>query len=193
MERELISDQDKKVFDEYVESLNLSLEDFNKDILDVGSGFSEFAKYARENNISSSVFSLDPIRKMEETEKSVKGIVEKLPFRDESFDLIISHCAIPNIFIGEDLRKIEASFLEMMRVLKKNGEIRLGNVLKGDIYPNQRDFVLNLNQTLDKLKEEFNVEIEERLIPNRVNYEYLKDGSKRGLSKSYFVKIKKIA
>lgn len=34
MEKEPISNQDKKVFDEYVESLNLSLEDFDKDILD---------------------------------------------------------------------------------------------------------------------------------------------------------------
>ena len=113
---------DQKIFDLYTKDFNLSLEDLrNKRILDAGGGSDpQFVNYLLKNNITDKAFSMDGSifmkkteknlyawddneelfadyvekRKAEEGAKYVRGVGEEMPFRADSFDLIISR-AVP--------------------------------------------------------------------------------------------------
>lgn len=126
-------DSDEEVFQKYVESLELTPADFEKQILDIGSNTSQFAKYAKEHHISEAIYSVDIRPVSLEREKSVVGSAETLPFQNESFDLVVSLSAIPNIYIGAEFsgrreQVIQQAIEEMIRVVRKGGEIRLGNI-----------------------------------------------------------------
>ncbi|MEK7172709.1 MAG: methyltransferase domain-containing protein, partial [Patescibacteria group bacterium] len=84
-----------------MEDLKLSPEDFDKKILDVGSGSGQFAKWAKEHNVSSQIFSLEPKQESKEKIKSVKGVAEAIPFQNEVFDLVVSNASIPNVLFGK--------------------------------------------------------------------------------------------
>ncbi|HEV7424463.1 MAG TPA: methyltransferase domain-containing protein, partial [Candidatus Paceibacterota bacterium] len=168
---------------------------------DVGSAEAHFAQWAKEKNISSNIFSLDPVNIPKEKTKSVQAKAEAIPFTDGAFDLVISNAAIPNIFIGDkypDVKeKIRASLFEMLRVVKPGGEIRLGRVFKGDTYQSQKEFVLALNETLEELKKASRAEVEEIRFPDGDAYSYetpedrREDKPRKILSESYLIKIKK--
>ena len=185
----------EEIFQRYVEDLDLKPEDFDGKILDVGAGGAEFAKWAREHNVSSEIYSLEPSDDIKDSSTGVKGRAEKLPFRDNEFDLIVSNCAIPNIFLGGDKatvkKQIKDSLTEFVGVAKDGGEIRLGKILKGDLYESQRDFTEALDEVLEELREKQNLTIEE--IPtNQDTYEYDELGNKtRLLAKTFLVKIRK--
>ena len=126
-----VTDQD--LFESYVRDLHLTPEDLGKKILDVGSEFAQFAKYAKENGINDRIFSFDGRDVFEEREKSVQGGMEVgLPFKNESFDLIVSHAAFPyfhlyypDAILGRELRN---NLNELLRVVSVGGEIRFGPV-----------------------------------------------------------------
>jgi len=128
---------DEEVFDKYVRGLDLTSEDFNKKILDVGGGRAQFARWAKENHISDKIFTIDPYAisatVAEQKSKSVAGRVQDLPFQNESFDLVVSSGAVPMIFGGmeeadEIANAIFVSLKEELRVLKPGGEIRFGPI-----------------------------------------------------------------
>ena len=193
-ENDEFTDDGRAYFERYLEGLQISREDLKGKVLDVGSNTGTFAKWAKENNVSGQIFSLDPWFVFEERTKAVQGIVEMIPFKDESFDLVVSNCAIPNIFLGEkDVEeKIHSSLFEMFRVTKPGGEIRLGNVGKGDLYPTQKEHLLALEKTLEELKKDFKAEIEQTYIPESDRYEPTESElAGKLLSQAYFIKIKK--
>ena len=96
--KEIVEDEtDEEVFRRYVENLDLSPEDFEGKTLDVGADAAQFEKWAREHNVSQNIYSLEASPKEQKGTRIVKGLVEELPFRDEEFDLVISHFAIPNV------------------------------------------------------------------------------------------------
>lgn len=195
-------EKDYENFNSYVKDLQLSPEDLSKKILDVGSGSTQFAKWAKDNKISSNIFSLDSVWFPEEKTKSIKAKVEAIPFKEEQFELVISNCSIPNIFLGGDYEtikeKVRISLLEMMRVTKPGGEIRLGRVLRGDTYQSQKDLVTALDKALEELQQTFGVTIEQIRFPDGDTYtyespEHMRDGiPKEVLAKAYLIKIKKI-
>lgn len=120
-------ESDEELFQKYVEEMDLKPEDFEKKILDVGAGSAKFAKWAKEHNVSSEIYSLEPFFEPEEKSKAVKGRAEEIPFKDESFDLVISAGAVPQIFIAPEREqpevmeeKIKQSLSEMLRVIKKD-------------------------------------------------------------------------
>ncbi len=164
-------ENDIEEFERYLEDLQLSKEDLSKKILDVGGGSAQFAKWAKENNVNSNIFSLDPVANMQERTKGVQGQAEAIPFQDNSFDLVVSDCAIPNVFLEEkDVKeKVRASLFEMVRVTKPGGEIRLGRVLRGDTYQSQRDLTSVINKTLKELKKIPGIEIEEHYSSVKTN------------------------
>ena len=152
----------EKEFESYVEDLQLTSEDFQKKILDVGSGSGLFAKWAKDKNINSNIFSLDPIIKKEERTKSVQAIAQAIPFKDEAFDLVISNCSIPNIFLdmGSVKEKVRDSLLEMLRVTKSGGEIRLGRVFLRHEYKSQRELTGVIEEIAEELKKNRGVKID---------------------------------
>jgi ubiquinone/menaquinone biosynthesis C-methylase UbiE len=181
-------DKNEEIFQKYIEDLELTPEDFDKKILDIGAGNAGFAKWAKEHNVSSEIYSLDTRDEMEEKEKSVVGTADELPFKDESFDLIISACAVPNV---TEVDQVEKTLLEAIRVVKPGGEIRLAKVFEGERYESQRIKKQELNKVLEKLKD-MNLSVEKIRQPQGDLYEY--DGhikTDRLLSESYLIKIKK--
>lgn len=187
-------DNGEAYFQKYLDDLRLSREDLKGKILDVGSGNSALALFAKKKNVSSEIYSIDPWSIPKEKTKFVIGAAEALPFKDNSFDLIISNCAIPNIFFAEKdgLKRMHDSLMDMMYALKPGGEIRLGNVLRGRLYPHQREFTAFFDQMLQQLKDIFHAEIEEEHISSCDHYESKKSKfAGQLLSENYFIKIKK--
>jgi len=181
-------DENEETFQKYVEELELTPEDFNKKILDLGAENAGFAKWAKEHDITSEIYSLDVRNKMKETESSVIGTADELPFEDESFDLVISTCAVPNVIEPE---QIEKTLLEAIRVIKPGGEVRLAKVSEGEQYESQRIKKQELNMVLEKLKD-LNLFVEKIRQPEGDLYEY--NGhikTDKLLAESYLIKIKK--
>lgn len=175
-------------FNRYLKNLDLKLEDLNKNVLDIGSGSGDFARWAKEKGIESRIESIDPRAK-----EGVKAVAENIPFKNESFDLIVSVAAIPNIYIGEKEsgEKVTLSFDEMNRVLRYGGEIRLGNVLIGEKYEPQQKIKESIEEKLTEF-EEMGFEIEMTRKPSGDIYEYdEKNNPKEILAEAYLVIIRK--
>ncbi len=185
----------EEAFQHYVEDLRLTPEDFDKKILDVGAGSAQFAKWAKEHHVSSQIYSAEPqTERLTEKEKSVSARAENLPFPDETFDLVISVAAIPNIYLGEDPKvmkeKIVQGFNEMTRVVKTGGEIRLARVLIGNIYEPQRILSESIDEALQKI-EEGGAQVEKIRTPSDDTYEYEGHKRKRLLAEAYLLIIHK--
>ena len=140
----IFDNSDEDVFRGYMEDLRLTPADLNKRILDVGAGSAQFSRWAKEHGVSNQIYSLELKKEyIQEKEKSVSARAEAIPFISESFDLIVSNGAIPNVLIDggrvEAIKEsVSSSVQEMMRVLRPGGEIRLGRVLIGGEYEPQR-------------------------------------------------------
>jgi hypothetical protein len=87
--------EEEKTFKEYVEDLGITPADFKKVILDVGAGEAHFAKWARDHNISSQIYSLEPREKMSIKENALIGSAEEIPLPDACIELVVSNGAIP--------------------------------------------------------------------------------------------------
>ncbi len=126
-----------------------NIEILKGDILDIGAGDGNLAKYLSQN-INLKVTALDENPPEKPEFEIIKGDAKNLPFENESFDMIISHASIPNIFISlysfehpelsenEIRNAVKKSFNEIIRVLKKNGEVRISPVIMSDNYNSQK-------------------------------------------------------
>jgi ubiquinone/menaquinone biosynthesis C-methylase UbiE len=182
---------DEEVFIEYVRDLELSPEDFDKKILDVGAGGAEFAKWAKEHGISSEIYSLESSQELKEKTKAVRGLAEQLPFAENAFDLVVSNAAIPNIFLWRDKAKVRESFLEALRVVKPGGEVRFARVGKGESRSERKKLTQRINTTLAELRKS-GVKVEEIRQPHADIHKYGRKGKKgRLLSEAYLIKLHK--
>ncbi len=109
---------------EYKSLLRITDEDLRgKTILDLGSGQQQkFAIEVKEKIPGAKVFSLDADLADSQDKKSagVVGLFSKLPFADQSFDIIVSVAAMP-LYLHNQL-EIEEAFREVVRVLRKGGK-----------------------------------------------------------------------
>ncbi len=131
--------------DKYLLDLKLTKEELSgKRILDLGSGTRRFAKEVEDNGIKAEVFSIDPIfedpnQKVEKgadelagqlaetdrpsiTKKTVAALGENLPFKDNSFDLILAEYSLPAHATSE--KQIDEFFQDAIRSLRVGGELR---------------------------------------------------------------------
>lgn len=189
---------DEEVFRIYMEDLRLTPEDFNKRILDVGAGTAQFAKWAKEHGIGNEIYSLESAKEcLVEKDKSVVARAETMPFKNESFDLVISNGAIPNVYIGErsaeEMKEnVKHSLFEMMRITRRGGEIRIGRVLIGKKYESQKILSLSIEESLNDLEEKDNIKIEKIRIPSDDTYEYDKNHKPtKLLAEAYLIIIRK--
>jgi len=134
-EQPQIENKDQKIekrAEEILSDLDLKIEDLNgKAVLDIGAGNADIAKAA--NKKGAKVFSLEQnleFVKQGNEDFSTEGAnyveakAEQTPFKNESFDLLISHGAPPSISATkEEIKKV---IDEGNRVLKKGGEWRVG-------------------------------------------------------------------
>lgn len=78
-----------------------------KNILDLGAGQGLFGKELKEKGIDAYVVPFDPILQSEkekrlgvDTNTNVSGLAQKLPFRDNSFDLVLASFSLPYWSLG---------------------------------------------------------------------------------------------
>lgn len=112
----------------YEEDLSLSLKELaGKRIIDIGSGAGNFKKTlvkmgARPKDIVN--FDMSELRKKRDLD--VRGRAETLPFKDESFDVVLAFCSVPVIVsAGGRYDLIPKIIGEMIRVVKKEGVIKV--------------------------------------------------------------------
>ncbi|MGM0482863.1 MAG: methyltransferase domain-containing protein [Patescibacteria group bacterium] len=135
---------------EQLENLGLPLSEIKGTILDIGAGDGQFAKDL-ENVTDVNIISLDS-DEISDSEKSVVSDARGLPFKDGSFDKVVSHASIPNVFINmyssefSDLSKNEIksailrSFNEILRVLKSGSSAVFAPVRIAQNYESEKDF-----------------------------------------------------
>lgn len=133
---------------------NLGILNFNSlagNLLDIGAEDGSLEKFLSQNkNLNITALDINPPNN--KVFEVIKGDARKLPFKDESFDIIIAHASVPNVYISlysfehpelsenEIQKAIRTSFNEITRVLKKGGEARLSPVLLAENYDSQKVF-----------------------------------------------------
>lgn len=134
-----------KVYNRYLSVLELQESDIvGKRILDIGAGSAGFAAGAKEKGLDTHIVSVDdnPLTDRPHTiEGYVRAEAQKLPFADNTFDMVVSVYALPQVAaVGKvkshDQRSYEKAVTastahavrECIRVVKEGGEIRFGGV-----------------------------------------------------------------
>lgn len=167
-------------FESYLESLNLSLDDLrDKKILDVGSGAGRFSAEAKAEGVEN-IISLDPELGLQELKERAKELgatklvgakAEAMPFKDESFDLILNNFSLP--MWSESPEALDQAFREELRALRPGGEIRIapvmvfGGEVTGYFTPESEDydkFVEVWDKLMEKWKNDPTLEV--RVIQN---------------------------
>jgi len=107
-----------------------------KTILDLGSGAAElFKRGADERGIKANIVSVNPklgpgddrgerVRRVSSKKNALAAIAEELPFKNESFDLVLSLAAVP-LWLPVHEDDYAKAFREAARVLKSGGVIKL--------------------------------------------------------------------
>lgn len=117
-------EQKGRVVERYIEDFDLSPEDMNGHILDVGAGEANFVRYLRETLGNNNAYAVD--KSFEQlfgnTEGAVVGEIEHLPFKDNTFDVVVASNILP-LFTSDDVERTKKSIEEMIRVLKPGGKI----------------------------------------------------------------------
>jgi ubiquinone/menaquinone biosynthesis C-methylase UbiE len=94
-----------------------------KSTLDLGSGDIDLAGYYKDNP-DIKIVSVDIKKPEGEVKNFVQADAAAMPFEDESFDMIISMGG--PVKIVEDPKKVKKILQETKRLLKKNGEAKIG-------------------------------------------------------------------
>jgi NAD-dependent SIR2 family protein deacetylase/SAM-dependent methyltransferase len=148
----LVESESANVVRQYFNNLGLTKEMIAKkaQVLDIGAGMRDFAAFCIKEKINDTIVSLEPnlddnlgvgiteavkIHWGEDVynkiqNNTIRGVVEHLPFKDGSFEMIVDHAAMPgfNYSINEveQMKKgIHVGFDEIIRVLRPGGEARL--------------------------------------------------------------------
>jgi ubiquinone/menaquinone biosynthesis C-methylase UbiE len=127
-------------FFSYCRDLELSPQDLNKSILDVGAGDSGFMRGAEHFGLGKNVVSLDKYDESveyltdDQKRRFVVAEAEMMPFSDDTFELVVSRAAMPQsgTYDLEDEHEMQSiiakQLAEMWRVLKPGGWLKCSNV-----------------------------------------------------------------
>src|SRR3989344_2717603 len=128
--------------EKYLSDLNLTKETLeDKRILDLGSGTRRFAKELEDGGVKAEIFSLDPIfenpkekieagaeelseqlSKTRRVQNTVAGLGEHLPFKNNSFDLILAEYSLPAHATSK--KQIDDFFESSLSSLRVGGKLR---------------------------------------------------------------------
>ena len=101
----------------------------DKKILDIGSGMGGFKQGLMKMGYRArNIVSLTRIynRVSKEQKLDIQGLAEFLPLKDESFDIAVANCSVPVMAASDgDFEIIPQIFKEMMRVVKRSGELKV--------------------------------------------------------------------
>lgn len=165
--------EEKNVHKEYLHGLGLSERDLRgKRVLDIGAGARLFASRCHKKNIDADIYSLDidvdddwdrqihehvwsdEVRRNIDS-RTVQADYRQLPFRTESFDLVVAHCSVPGGV--KDLEYYESglenTLAEMCRVIKPGGEVRIYPIIGKRHGPDDQMFKESLERILKNIEE----------------------------------------
>ncbi len=120
----------EEYLENYLEAVGLDWEDLEgKQVLDIGAGLGEFGEKAKEKDVNVTSLEAKPELWEEEGEPSketpyVQGDASRLPFQDNSFDVVISRAAPP--VISQSKEEVKEVVQEAERVLSEGGEFHFG-------------------------------------------------------------------
>lgn len=171
-----------------LENLGLKVEDIQGKILDVGAGDGQFAKELQKI-VDAEIVSVDSHIEEDSDIEIIKANAKGLPFDNDSFDGVISHASMPNVFVGmyssefpehstEEIKKsISAVFNEMLRVCKPNSRVIMSPVRIANNYEPEKVMASVVNQVIDELEEQnINASFEMiREVENPINGEKHKE------------------
>ena len=154
--------EEMNAYQQHLDELKLTPEDLKKKILDVGADFGYFAEVAKRNGYDN-IYSIDIEYPADMyhldadiglgAEKLAVADAFQLPFKDKTFDMAISFCAMPNIAGGEnpiDYRnRVKKVCQEMLRVVKVNGEIRMARVVSWEDPTDKRERATQIKKVLE--------------------------------------------
>ncbi len=147
-----------------IETLGLTANDFVGEVLDIGAGDAEIAK-GFKNKKDVRVVSVDSVVEPENTELVLQQDVRNLQFKDNAFDMVISHASMPHIFITEYdsdqpgseshvLESIRQAFSEMIRIVKPGGKIYCAPIRIAHNYPAETIVANAIKKNLELLREQ---------------------------------------
>ena len=115
----------EKAFESYQSDFELSAEDLQKPLLDVGANYGAFIQYLREvlHNKMSYGVEYQEHRVLPWREGGIVGSGVELPFVSDSFEVVVAHDYMP-MFYDQDPEIREKSLMEPLRVLKRGGFFR---------------------------------------------------------------------
>ncbi len=191
------------IVDDYIQQLDLTHDDFQRKMLDVGGGLGKFAKKSAERDLSSKIYSIDPRQPVEGVKNSIVGSAEKLPFKDGEFELVVSNAAFPFFVlmdkeIKEQLlagnsnpakKKVKEVLEEMLRVLQVKGYIKLGRVTRENTIPHQKILESIFDQILEEMINNKTISKEEIPKGNLMDYR----DSNKVEAKLSLIKLQKIS
>lgn len=178
----------KNIYGEYTQELKLTPEDLGKRVLDVGSDYGNFAIEAKKHGYKD-IYSIDLIHPADRytidekieygAGKMTVGDVMRMPFKDEEFDLTVSFCSMPAVLAFDDKKdrlqtagafrkNTRAALIEMLRVTKKGGEVRLGRTFlahEDEDMPFARE--TETKKVLEELKRELGIEFKTEEVSDR--------------------------
>jgi len=175
-------------FDEYQDDFNLSPEDLNKPLLEIGAAQGTFIQYLREKlgNKSAYGVELDNKKVSPYLEGMIIGNGLKLPFNENTFDTTLARSYMP-MFYSENFRNPlspNEPLKEMLRVTKSQGKILFDTSTPEDEIKNANDVKKAMG---DNYTEQMAVDAKER-HNSAVELFYFIDSLK---TKDYLVKIEK--
>lgn len=122
-ERTINNAETEAVFSKYVELFQLTPEDLQKIILDVGTGNGEFVTHLRSTLGNHNAYGIE--KKQSVSHGVVDGVFESdglnIPFDPNTFELVTAKHYLPIFF--SDPEKSEKAVRELVRVLKPGGRV----------------------------------------------------------------------
>ncbi|MDF1498627.1 MAG: class I SAM-dependent methyltransferase [Patescibacteria group bacterium] len=185
--------------EEIARCYNLKVEELekllmNKKVLDFGCGKSQLSKELKNKKINTDIISFDIKKEAlieSESEKSIQGSGENLPFSAEKFDVILATYSLP--YWASSVDMIEKNFKELLRVLRKDGMLYINPItdipnrisIKDDFNPRDifsiKECHSEVNEILNKIQIKFINLLGELKIDDK--YEII-------LGKNYFQEMK---
>jgi predicted SAM-dependent methyltransferase len=135
--------------DSYLEMFDLDEAELEgKKVLDVGPSL-KFQREAKEKNINVVGAEQSFREDLQDHDKFVQGSAQFLPFKDESFDLVLASNSVPLHLEREDNVSALLSIYEMLRVASKDGQVRIFPFTPKEIFEKEGKVVYSDHQ--DKL------------------------------------------
>ncbi len=178
------NDAQEKAFQSYTEYFSLSKEDLQKPLLDIGSGDGAFVQYVRKVLDNKQAYGVE--RQSQKVDPSREGMVVgnglALPFKDESFEIVLAKDYFP-LFVAKKEEDMRQAIFEALRVLKSGGKM-LGNIATPEKEIEARDYWVPQVKD-DEARERARVNFDNRYEEAKKLEIFLQDLKERGYKVDY--------